>query len=151
MPQEIKFNKEEKDLIESSRVGRLATIDINSGFPHIIPICYVYDGKVFYTSLHKRSKRLRNIEKGSKISLLIDEYKEIDGEWLALKGIILYVRTTVLDYYNNSKQFMHGWILLINKYNQYKKWVDNKTLTPKDPDVRRLMKLDILSKISWGF
>ena len=151
MSQEVSFTKEELDLIERSRVARLATIDISGRFPHIIPICYIYDGKTFYTTLHKKSRRLRNVEKGSKASLLIDEYKEFDEQWLVLRGILFNVKAKILNYYNDSKQFMYGWKLLTNKYHQYTSWANGKTLSPKDPDVRRIMQLAILRKISWGF
>lgn len=49
----------------------LSTID-ESGFPHSIPIGYFYhDGKV-YCGTRDNTKKIRNIEKESKVSLLIE-------------------------------------------------------------------------------
>jgi PPOX class probable F420-dependent enzyme len=78
--------------ITQARVARLATLDAN-GRPHIVPICFVFDGSAFYTALDEKPKRvaperlarLRNIRAQSRVALLIDEYKENWSQlWYAL-------------------------------------------------------------------
>jgi len=62
---------------------------------HIVPICFVYDGKVFYSAVDRKPKRvsperlarLRHIRASPQIALIIDEYHE-DWEqlWYVLVG-----------------------------------------------------------------
>jgi hypothetical protein len=132
------------------RVARIATIDYKDGFPHIVPICFVYDGTRFYTSLRKGNKRYNNIIRRSSISLVFDEYEEKDGHWITLKGIFMKVKATFLNFHDHNKQFMEGWKLLIEKYPQYKNWA-NPDLSPTDPEMRCIMQMDPISIVSWGF
>ncbi len=69
--------------LEAARVARLATLDAEYG-PHIVPVCFVYDGKVFYSAVDRKPKRvaperlarLRHIRASPQIALIIDEYHE---------------------------------------------------------------------------
>ena len=69
--------------LEGARVARLATLDAEYG-PHIVPVCFVYDGKVFYSAVDRKPKRvaperlarLRHIMASPQIALIIDEYRE---------------------------------------------------------------------------
>jgi PPOX class probable F420-dependent enzyme len=58
-----------------------------------VPVCFVYDGKVFYSALDRKPKRvalerlarLRHITASPQIALLIDEYYENWGQlWYIL-------------------------------------------------------------------
>ena len=78
--------------LEDARVARLATLDAEFG-PHIVPICFAYDGKVFYTAVDRKPKRvvperlarLRHIRAVPQVALLIDEYREDWGRlWYVL-------------------------------------------------------------------
>jgi len=78
--------------LEDARVARLATLDAEFG-PHIVPICFAYDGKVFYTAVDRKPKRvvparlarLRHIKAMPQVALLIDEYREDWGRlWYVL-------------------------------------------------------------------
>jgi len=91
-----------------------------------------------------------NIENGSTVSLLIDEYEERAGEWLALKGLLVKCGVNLLNYYENRGLFMNGWCILIRKYSQYKQWASEDS-SPKDPDKRLIMQMLPLKKTSWGF
>ena len=45
--------------LETARVARLATLDTEYG-PHIVPVCFAYDGKVFYVLFDRwRSSLMR--------------------------------------------------------------------------------------------
>ncbi len=69
--------------LKGARVARLATLDAEHG-PHIVPVCFVYDGKVFYSAVDRKPKRvaperlarLRHIMATPQIALIIDEYRE---------------------------------------------------------------------------
>src|SRR5260370_38313459 len=74
--------------LEEARVARLATVDARLR-PHIVPVCFAYDGKVFYTAIDQKPKRvppellmrLRNILAVPQVALLIAEY---DEDWTPL-------------------------------------------------------------------
>jgi PPOX class probable F420-dependent enzyme len=82
-----------RKILKEARVARLATLDVKSG-PHIVPVCFVYDGKFFYTAIDQKPKRvtperlarLRNIRAVPRVALLIDEY---DEDWTQLWYILI--------------------------------------------------------------
>ena len=82
----------ETEVISRVRVAHLATADTD-GAPHLVPICFAYDGKHFYSVLDakpKRSaltglKRIRNILSNPIVALLLDHYEEDwDQLWYVL-------------------------------------------------------------------
>jgi nitroimidazol reductase NimA-like FMN-containing flavoprotein (pyridoxamine 5'-phosphate oxidase superfamily) len=144
------LSSKETDLLRSERVARMATINQQSKSPHVVPVCFAFDGEDIYTSLGVSSRRLKNIEEGSKTSVLIDKYEEENNEWKVLCGLLIYGSVNVLAYDKNTEEFMHGWRLLIEKYSQYKHWA-NPDFTPKDSKRRRIIKI-VPSRITrWGF
>jgi len=82
-PQRHKIPGAVRAKMEEARVAKLATLDARLG-PHIVPVCFAYDGKVFYTAIDQKPKRvtperlarLRNIRAVPRVALLIDEYDE---------------------------------------------------------------------------
>ncbi|MFX1410865.1 MAG: pyridoxamine 5'-phosphate oxidase family protein [Promethearchaeota archaeon] len=150
MPNSVIFSDLEKHFFNNLRVAHIATIDSKDNFPHIVPICFTFDESKFYTTLRKTSKRMRNIQKQTQVSLVFDEYEESKGNWIILKGILIKVRVSVLNYPQHKEEFMKGWKQLLEKYPQYKTWAYDD-LSPKDPDLRRIMWLEPISKVIWGF
>ena len=146
----INISKIQGVFLNNIRVARIATIDFKDKFPHIVPICFTFDGSKFYTSLRKGNKRYNNITKGSPISIVFDKYKEKNGHWITLKGILIKVEVKLLNFHDYKEEFMEGWKLLIKKYPQYKKWT-NSDLTPTDPKLRCIMQMNPISIVSWGF
>ena len=79
--------------LQMARVARLATLDAQWR-PHIVPVCFVYDGSVFYTAVDRKPKsvppeklaRLRHIAAAPQVALLIDEYSE---QWAQLWFILV--------------------------------------------------------------
>jgi len=69
--------------LDTAQVARLATLDVKQG-PHVVPICFVYDGAVFYSAIDNKPKRvsakhlarLNNIKKTPHVALLVDQYDE---------------------------------------------------------------------------
>ena len=80
--------------IQSQRVARLATSD-EDGHPHVVPVCFAFDGSRFYTPLDEKPKRVeqqrlrrvRNIEARHEAMLLIDQY---DDDWSRLGYVQVY-------------------------------------------------------------
>ena len=74
--------------IQSQRVARLATSDAD-GHPHVVPVCFAFDGSRFYIALDEKPKRVeqrqlrrvRNIEARHEAMLLFDRY---DDDWSRL-------------------------------------------------------------------
>ena len=79
-------------LLRRQRVGRVATVDTR-GRPAVIPFCFVYDGKVFYSPLDEKPKgvapdklrRTRNILTQPEVAFVLDHYEEDwDRLWFIL-------------------------------------------------------------------
>src|ERR1700739_1425072 len=79
--------------LEAARIARLATVDSEQR-PHVIPICFVWDGSVFYSAIDRKPKRvaptrlarLKNIQETGNGGLLVDEYAE---DWACLWYVLV--------------------------------------------------------------
>lgn len=82
-----------RQLLTKARVARLATLDAKSR-PHLVPICFAFDGKRFYTAIDQKPKRipgerlarLQNIRAVPRVALLVDHY---DEDWTGLWYILI--------------------------------------------------------------
>jgi PPOX class probable F420-dependent enzyme len=108
--------------LRQARVARLATLD-NKGGPHIVPVCFVYDGKAFYTAIDRKPKRvspdrlvrLQNIRAVSSVALLIDEY---DEDWTRLWYVLIRGKAELIP--NSAHQERASTIRKLRaKYPQY--------------------------------
>lgn len=62
----------ERNLVTSKDIGRLSTVSVN-GWPHSIPVGYVYlDGKLYVPS-SASTKKVRNLIKNAKATIVIDD------------------------------------------------------------------------------
>jgi PPOX class probable F420-dependent enzyme len=108
-------------LLQSFRIGHLATADANA-VPHLVPICFVYDGQAVYTAIdHKpkratgyRMKRIRNMLENPQVTFLVDHYEE---DWLRLAYVMIQGRAHILD---NGPERQRALVLLEDKYPQYR-------------------------------
>src|SRR5579859_7905864 len=93
MPNRTMLTEEEIAFARKQRVARMATADAD-GHPHIVPVCYAFDGTRFYVPLDEKPKRVdesklrrvRNIEARHEASLLIDQY---DDDWSRLGYVLV--------------------------------------------------------------
>ena len=109
-------------MLKRARVARLATLDAKSR-PHIVPVCFAYDGKLFYTAVDQKPKRvtrerlarLRNIRAVPRVALLIDEY---DEDWTQLWYILIRGKAKLIP---KSAHKERAWAIgkLRAKYPQY--------------------------------
>jgi len=89
----------EEVFISRLRSARLATADA-SGHPHVVPICWSFDGERFFSPLDEKPKRasvrrlrrVRNILARGEASLLFDQYED---DWSQL-GYVLITGTAAL-------------------------------------------------------
>jgi len=108
--------------VKQARVARLATVD-DKNRPHMIPICFAYDGTHFYTAVDQKPKRVpperlarvRNLRASPRVALLIDEY---DEDWTQLWYILIRGEARLVP---NSVQKEHAGAIrkLRAKYPQY--------------------------------
>ena len=122
MPQRATLTEAETAFVQIMRVARLATADEN-GSPHLVPVCYAFDGTRFYTPLDEKPKRVagtqlrrvRNIEARHEASLLIDQY---DDDWSRLGYVLVHGRADLLQ--PEDEAHRHAVALLRERYAQYR-------------------------------
>jgi len=81
-------------------VARLATVDAQRK-PHIVPVCFVFAGSVFYTAVDRKPKRvaperlarLRNIRAMRQVALVVDCY---DEDWTQLWWVLVRGKAKLL-------------------------------------------------------
>jgi PPOX class probable F420-dependent enzyme len=111
-----------RKMLKEARVARLATLDAKRR-PHIVPVCFAYDGKLFYTAVDLKPKRvpperlarLQNIRAVSSVALLIDKY---DEDWTQLWYVLIRGKARLIP---KSAKREHAWAIrkLKAKYSQY--------------------------------
>lgn len=108
-------------LIQRARVARLATASPEAE-PHVVPICFAYDGRAFYSVLDakpkrvasERLKRVRNIRANPRVALLIDEY---DEEWSRLQYVLILGEAELLT---SGEEHARALARLREKYPRYR-------------------------------
>lgn len=105
-------------LLREGRVGRLATADA-AGRPHVIPVCFAFDGGALYSAVDDKPKRtralrrLRNVAANPRVALVVDEWHE---DWSRLRWVMVEGRADVLQ---AGADFARAIALLRAKYPQY--------------------------------
>jgi len=129
--------------LEAARVARLSTLDAE-GKPHLIPICFVWDGSAFYSAIDRKPKqvaptqlaRLKNIEKTPHVALLIDQY---DEDWTRLWYVLVRGEAELLTGATEREQAIR---LLRAKYPQY----DAQMLADDAP----VLRITPVRVVAWG-
>lgn len=111
-----------KTFLRSARVAHLATAD-KKGQPHVIPICFAFDGKDLYSPIDEkpkratplRLKRVRNIEANPHVAVIVDRY---DEDWKKLAYVLVFGRAKLLRTGDRHKKAVR---LLRRKYRQYRR------------------------------
>jgi PPOX class probable F420-dependent enzyme len=131
--------------LRQARVARLATLDVK-GRPHLVPVCFVYDGKAYYTAIDQKPKRVsperlarvQNIRAVSRVALLIDEYAE---DWTQLWYILIRGKAKLIP--KSARQERASAIRKLRaKYPQY-----SREMLADDAPIIRISPDRI---ISWG-
>ena len=102
-------------------VGHLATADAK-GAPHVIPVCYAFDGRAIYSVLDAKPKRapltrlrrVRNIQANAQVSLVVDHYED---DWQRLGYLLVLGRGEILT---DGQERSDAIGLLRDKYPQYR-------------------------------
>ena len=142
-----KVSSREKLFLSSERVAHFASINPRTLIPHVVPVCFVFDGENLFSVIGTETARLRNMEGGSSVALVIDRYVE-ENDYLKGWGMLITGKPETISHNKDRERFMHGWKLLIEKYHEYVKYA-NADLSPKDPD-KILLMMHPTSVVSWG-
>jgi PPOX class probable F420-dependent enzyme len=132
-----------QEKLEASRVARMATIDTGRG-PHLVPICFTYDGSFFYSAIDRKPKRvapnrlarLKNIRKSPRVALLVDQY---DEDWKTLWYVLVRGKAIVVSDPTERSRALRR---LKAKYPQYR-----SGMLPRDTLVLRIIPLRVTA---WG-
>ncbi len=105
--------------MESARLGHLATAG-PEGQPHLVPVCFALADNMVYSAVDakpkstRRLRRIANVERNPKVSLLVDHYEE---DWRRLWWVRLDGRASVV---RSGPEFEGALRLLADKYPQYR-------------------------------
>ena len=108
-------------MLREARVGRLATAGAE-GQPHVIPVCFVFDGRSIYSPIDEKPKRssprglrrIRNIEANPRVALVVDHYTE---DWRQLRYVLVTGSAELLE---AGTEHARAIALLREKYPQYR-------------------------------
>ena len=128
--------------LDEQRSARLATVD-GRGRPHVVPIVYVYDGRVVYTPIDGKPKtvgpeglrRVRNIRSNPNVQVLVDYY---DEDWTSLGYVQLRGTAAILE---SGPEYHKGIRLLEAKYPQYREL---------SLEGRPLIRIIVEHVVTWG-
>ena len=122
--------------LRNSPVARLATADA-SGAPHVIPVCYAFNGRIIYSVLDRKPKnvalgrlrRIRNILDNPRVSLVVDHYED---DWQSLGYLLIIGHAELLV---DGSERVEAVKLLREKYHQYRSMdVDENPVIKLTPD-----------------
>jgi PPOX class probable F420-dependent enzyme len=108
-------------LVQAQRIGHLATAD-GRGTPHLVPICFAYDGYAIYSAIDYKPKRrtgyglkrISNIVENPRVAFLVHHYEE---DWQQLFYVLIRGTATVLE---SGPERHRALLLLEDKYVQYR-------------------------------
>ena len=123
-------------------IGHLATSN-EAGAPHVIPVCYAFDGANLYSILdqkpkrapHTRLRRVRNIQANPQVALVVDHYEE---DWQRLGYILVVGRAELLLPGDEHGAALR---LLREKYHQYR---------DMDLEASPIIKITPQKVVAWG-
>jgi len=138
----VSLTKKKLAFLRSARTAHLATSD-KSGQPHVIPLCFIYDGKVFYSPIDEKPKRaaptklkrLKNIRENPQVALVIDHY---DEDWRKLGYVLIFGKARILQ---SGEKHRSAVQLLRKKYPQYRSMAI---------DERPMIAITAKRIVSWG-
>jgi coenzyme F420-0:L-glutamate ligase / coenzyme F420-1:gamma-L-glutamate ligase len=143
---------QQKQLLKSlynSKIARLATVDPENNQPYVVPVVFAFNGNNIFIPLDDKPKRVnsnqlkrvKNIERNSNISFLIDTYD--DKDWNNLSYLMIQGKARIVNMVNDIDTIKIAHSLLSKKYLQY-----NKTVVGVGDSC---IVVDIQKVISWKY
>ena len=130
--------------LADARIARLATADA-SGRPHVMPVCFAYDGVKIYIVLDQKPKtvepkqlrRVRNILSNPQAALVADHW---DEDWQELRYVHVSCGAELLE--GDEEEAAMAVSILRQKYHQYQEM---------DLDGNPVIKLTPQRYTAWSF
>jgi len=121
----IDLSPDDIAFLRQARVAHLATASA-AGEPHVIPMCFAFDGTHLFTAIDAKPKRVplghlrrvRNLRENPRVSLVVDSYEE---DWGRLRYVLIAGRGEILE---EGDERERGLELLREKYSQYRAMPD---------------------------
>jgi PPOX class probable F420-dependent enzyme len=123
--------------VATARIGRLATQGPDG--PHLVPFCFVLEDDRLYSAVDRKPKRqgrlrrLRNVSRDPRVSVLVDHYQE---DWSRLWWVRLDGAARELEPGVETERAL---ALLAAKYPQYR----------RQPPPGPVLRIDILRWRGW--
>ena len=138
----VEFTASQVQALSTARTGHLATADAK-GVPHVVPVCFAFDGQRIYSPLDqkpkrtslRRLKRVRNILDNPSVALIVDHYEE---DWRQLWYILICGAAEILE---SGPEQSAAIALLREKYPQYR---------DMDIDENPVIRITPASVVSWS-
>ena len=86
------FTDSEKQFLNAHSLCRFASISPDA-WPHNVPVGYTFDGEYFYISTEYTTKKLRNVRRNRRASLVVDE----PGTKATRKAVMIQAEADVLE------------------------------------------------------
>ena len=138
----MKMENWAREFLLKSRLAHLAT-STRRGEPHVIPICYAYDGASIYSSIDEKPKRanpnrlrrILNIVENPHVSMVVDQYEE---DWSELRYVLVRGSAGIVRAGEENNEAVS---LLREKYRQYRSM---------KLEGRPIIKIEPVSIIAWS-
>lgn len=124
------FSDSEVGFLKSRWVCRIATASAE-GWPHNVPVGFVFDGKAFYLSSDPGTKKLKNMAENRRVCIVVDEPAK------PRRAIMVQGLATLVE---NGEEFERI-NELIHKQWGGKKWKEGEQVA---------VRVDPTRKVSWG-
>jgi len=128
--------------IAEHRVARLATSGDDAN-PHVIPVCYAFDGVRIYSALDLkpkrvealRLKRVRNIVENPSVAFVVDDYSE---NWDQLAYVLVHGKAAIVT---DPEEQTRAENMLRAKYPQYRELLEEGCV---------VLRIDPERVVHWG-
>jgi len=124
------FSDSETKFLKTQWVCRIATAS-SDGWPHNVPVGFVFDGKSFYMTSDPGSKKLRNMADNNRVCIIVDEPAK------PRRAVMVQGLATLVEHGEEYER--------INEL-VYKQWGGKKWKEGEQVAVR----IDPTRKVSWG-
>ncbi len=125
-------------LLKDQHVGRIATAS-KTGVPHVVPVCFVYDGKAIYIPTYYGTGKMKNLRQNPHVAFVVDEYND---DWMKIKGVLIPGEAEILD---SGEEYQYAKKLIYEKYPQY-----NEFPIPMEEKKVPVIKIHVDKIIEWN-
>jgi nitroimidazol reductase NimA-like FMN-containing flavoprotein (pyridoxamine 5'-phosphate oxidase superfamily) len=128
----MRFTARETAFLSKNEVCRLATASRDAE-PHVVPVCYIFQGGYFYIATDYGTKKYKNVIENPRVALVVDVYNPHKA--VAVEGAV-----EVLE---RGEEFRRIREMFYRKF----KWARDD---PWEEGESPILKVKPLRKSSWG-